>query len=82
MEMEQSMQQMMEQLWTSQEEEAAQAAASQEASRPSHLVGSGRRVGLIGPQGTRTQLPENCWCRLLKKLFQVIIICCGYNQGK
>jgi hypothetical protein len=44
----------------------------QEPSQPIHLVGPGRRVGPVGPTGTLKELPV-----LSKKLFQVIVICCG-----
>jgi hypothetical protein len=52
-----------------------------ESSQPSRLVGPGR-IGLVGPRGLSSDLPVNCWCRLSKKLLQVIVVCCGCNQSE
>jgi hypothetical protein len=54
----------------------------QERSQSSRLVGPGRGVGPVGPVGPRAiqvRLPVNCWCKLLKKLFHMIVICRGCN---
>jgi hypothetical protein len=53
-----------------------------EPSQSSRLVGSGRTIGPVGPRGIQVQLPVNCWCRLLKRLFQVIVICFGCKRSE
>jgi hypothetical protein len=49
--------------------------------KKSQLDGTGRnsstrRFGLVGPRGSQLQ------CRLMKTLFQVLVICCGCNKGE